>query len=426
MGIWTPQGWRVHEKRWGNATPVTVSLSGDGHTTFFPNALRDPALGKVAWTDDLHLKDDPFTDGGIYPADPRVEYPAGRPRWAVSHTLLCYPFADHGLYTHEYTWDLRHGHLQTHFRHHVVEKARTDSRDGLTVRVARTPISQTIEGNVHYPLPNSAVRGVWDDAARSSRNYYTRRVLQKIGMHNGVYANAPFAPVVQCYGMYEVRPEERLDGIFDSDSGLCIDERRAIEELKIAFDEPKIALLPLEPYRMTRSRVYECEIGLMSRLFGTVDRAFLEAAKTKLGTKFSPGVVGYAAQNAVASDEIGYCGYCATCDLDDDGHVSEQDLSRIEKHLGREVRLNLYRHAYYGGDWLSTTICLTPDHEPGTPAIADYEYGGGYEAGSGVVKLLETPGPDRDVWVEYHYDAPAAPGENNIRVHLYRELLNRG
>ena len=42
----------------------------------------------------------------------------------------------------------------------------------------------------------------------------------------------------------------------------------------------------------------------------------------------------------------------------------------IERHLGRTVRLNLYHGAYFGGDWLSTTICLEPNHQPGAPAIA--------------------------------------------------------
>ena len=53
--------------------------------------------------------------------------------------------------------------------------------------------------------------------------------------------------------------------------------------------------------------------------------------------------------------------------------------------------------------------------------MADYEYGGGYDGMAGIVRLLDAPGPDQPVWVEYHYDTPAEPGEGNIRVHLYRE-----
>src|SRR4051812_45010582 len=86
MGIWTPHGWRVHRKRFGKAERLTATLSGDGRTTFFPHALLDPRTQQLEWQDDLHLADDPFTDAGIYPADPRIEHPPGNPRWAVSHT----------------------------------------------------------------------------------------------------------------------------------------------------------------------------------------------------------------------------------------------------------------------------------------------------------------------------------------------------
>ena len=34
FGIWTPHGWRVHEKRFGKAERFTVALSGDGKTTY--------------------------------------------------------------------------------------------------------------------------------------------------------------------------------------------------------------------------------------------------------------------------------------------------------------------------------------------------------------------------------------------------------
>ena len=174
FGIWTPQGWRVHKKRWGRAACLTRHLSGDGKTTVFPGALLDPETGQVEWQDDLHLERDSFTDGGIYPADPRVEYPVGTPRWAVSHTLLCYPVADHNLHTHEYTWDLAAGNLRTHFRKHVsLEEGMTDPVDGMTVTVKGRPISQTIEGNKRYAMPNSAVRGVWADSEKRGENFYT-------------------------------------------------------------------------------------------------------------------------------------------------------------------------------------------------------------------------------------------------------------
>ena len=51
MGIWTPQGWRVHRKRFANARVVSVALDGDGKTTFFPEALLDPKTRRVEWQD---------------------------------------------------------------------------------------------------------------------------------------------------------------------------------------------------------------------------------------------------------------------------------------------------------------------------------------------------------------------------------------
>lgn len=423
MGIWTPHGWRVHKKRWGRAERLTVTLSGDGRRTFFPGALCDPVSKRVEWQDDLHLKDDPFTDAGIYPSDPRVEYPAGRPRWAVSHTLLCYPVADHTLYTHEYTWDMTHGHLQTHFRKHVqLEEAVTDNHDGMTVRVRHTPISRTIEGNVHYPLPNSAVRGVWREPDKSGPNLYARRVVQKIAMHNGVYAVAPRTPVVQCHGMYEMTSTEADDTkMFDAATGECRDLDRLRDAWFIPIDQPKLGLLRF-PVRREKSRVYEGEVGMTAEMFGEVDQSQLKLLEERLGAKLEMGLVGYAHENAVDSDDKGYRGYDCTFDLNNDGVIDEQDRAILAAHLGRRVRYNLYLDAYFGGDWLTTSINIgNTEHQPGTPALADYEYGGGYDAESGTVRLLETPGPGERVYVEYHHDAPAEPGEGNIVIHLFRE-----
>jgi len=422
FGVWTPCGWRVHRKRFGRAQRLTVRLSGDGKTTFFPNALLDPVSQRVEWQDDLHQADDPFTDAGIYPCDPRIEYPPGTPRWAVSHTLLCYPVADHNLYTHEYTWDMVSGHLQTHFRNHVkCEAARTDACYGRTVSVAHKPISTTIEGNVLYPNNNSAVRGVWANPLKTGRNFYARRVLQKIAMHYGVYAVAPLTPVVQCRGMYELQPSDTIDGLFDQETDECRDPNELASRLRIAVDAPKLGLLELGPFTTVQSWVYEGQLSMMSRQFGVVEKSLLDAARKHLNARFDPGRVGYAFENAVDSDDKGYAGYTTRFDFDEDGVITEADLAVIETNLGRSVRLNLYHGAYFGGDWLSTTVCLTPNHEPGASAVADYAVGGGYDADSGVIQLLDTPGPNQPVWIEYHYDAPAETGTNNIVIHLYRE-----
>ena len=423
MGIWTPAGWRVHQKRFGKAKRLSVALSGDGKTTFFPHALLDPDTGKVEWQDDLHLTDDSLTDGGIYPADPRVEYPANQPRWAISHTLLCYPVADHNLYTHEYTWDLTHGHLQTHFRKQVLlEEARTDATTGRTVRVRNTPISRTIEGNVEYPLPNSSVRGVWTNPQKSGDNLYTRRIVQRIAMHNGVYLIAPHSPVVQCHGLWQVLPEDPMEELFDKDSGCCKDTARLIEQCRISLDVPKLGMFQPK-YKPVKSDVYGAEISLPTEQHAPVAVERLKALQKLIGSKFELGKVGYGASNSFDGDaeDLASAGYQCAYDFNNNGVIDDDDAAMLESHLGRIVRANLYFGAYFGGDWLSTAWCLQPEHQPGVEVIADYEYGGGYDSQTGVIHLLGTPGPNRPVWVEYHHDAPADAGENNIVVHLYRE-----
>jgi|GEM_PF-1831811 len=433
MGIWTPQGWRVHQKRFGCAKRVSIALSGDGKTTFFPHALINADSGQIEWQDDLHLKDDSFTDGGIYPADPRVEYPAGtnpshnpsqaRPRWAISHTLLCYPVADHNLYTHEYTWDLTHGHLQTHFRKHVLlEEARTDPIDGRSVRVRHTPISRTIEGNVEYPLPNSAVRGVWTNPQKSGDNLYTRRLVQRISMHNGVYMVAPHSPVVQCHGLWQVLPDDPIQELFDAESNCCKNPSRLIEQCGISLDEPKLGMFQPK-YELLDSHVYNAQISQPTEQHAAVSVDRLKALQQRLGSKFELGRVGYGASNSFdgEAEDLASAGYQCAYDFNNNGVIDDDDAATLERHLGRNVRANLYFGAYFGGDWLSTAWCLEPNHVPGVEVIADYEYGGGYDSQTGVVRLLDTPGPNRPVWVEYHHDAPAEAGENNIIVHLYRE-----
>ncbi len=421
MGIWTPHGWRIHLKRWGNAERLTVSLSGDGRTTFFPEALLDPQTGKVEWSDDLHLPDDPYTDQGIYPCDPRIEYPLDRYRWAISHTLLCYPVADHNLYTHEYTWDLNHGHIQTYFRRHIdMEEGLTDGHDGKTVAVRHRPISTTIEGNVHYTLPNSAVRGVWTEPSKVGTNYYTQRIVQLLPMLNGVYCTAPKSPVVQCHGMYATAAEDPLDMVFDPYTGNCKDLEALQKILLVPFDQPRIGMMRI-PIRQHHSSLYEGPIAMPKSLVGIVDNRQIDELQSRLESRFKPGRVGYALANHFDGDGQGASGYCAAFDYNNDGLIGNDDLEVLRSNLGRKVRYNLYLDAYFGGDWLTTSVCLETEHRPGISVIADYEYGGGYDAQAGIIHLLQSPGPNQKVWIEYHYDAPADPGENNIRVHLYRE-----
>ncbi len=421
FGIWTPEGWQVHKKRWGNATRRTMRLNGDGLTTVFPGALRHHSSGSVAWDDDLHVKDDPFTDEGIYPCDPRVEYPAGNARWAVSHTLLCHPVADHNLYTHEYRWDMRSGDLHTHFRRHVVrEEAITEGLDGKLVRVSGRPISSAIEGNRQWRLNCSAVRGVWETPEKSGRNLYTRRILQKLTMTNGVYIRTPHAPVVQCWGIWNTLDGDDLGDLFSPDTGVAPDPAAAAGRLEIPWDLPRLALIR-PTYRRVYSDVYESEVSLPGQEFATVEASQVEQVRARAGSTFGAGKVGFAHGEQTGQWARGYAGFDPCYDLNSDGTIDGRDAELCAKHVGRKVRINHYLNAYFGGDWVSTGVLLAPHHRGGTEAIVDYEYGGGYDPDAGLIKLLDSPGPGRKVWVEYFYDAPAEPGNGNIVVHTFEE-----
>lgn len=423
MGIWTPHGWRVNKKRFGRAELQTVYLSGDGQTTFFPGALRSPRTGRVEWSDDLHLDDDPFTDTGIYPCDPRVEYPPGRPRWQVSHTLLAGLVADHNLYTHEYLWDMTHGHLYTYFRQRVAcESAQTDSRDGRTVRVSYKPISVTIEGNVAYPLNNSAVRGVWLDPQKSSPNLYTRRTIRLLSMHNGVYAPTDPSPVVQCYGLYLVGNGDPLNDLFEPVTGRCTDRQRLQAQMNIPLDYPKLGMIDLKQSLIkVPSRLYETDVWHLPTIERQIDSSDVARVRARVGARFQPGACGYAYEPTRDQSHTGYRGYVTSLDINSDGIIDDRDVCLLEEHAGRCVRYNLYQGAYFGGDWVSTSVATNPELKPGDLVVADYEYGAGYDSQSGTIHLHESPGPNQPVWVEYHHDVPAEKGRDNIVVHIYQE-----
>ena len=193
--------------------------------------------------------------------------------------------------------------------------------------------------------------------------------------------------------------------------------------MRIPLDEPKIGLL-MPQFRQVESCVYEGLVSLVAEPYGSVTSAHLDQLRQRRGSRFALGRVGYAAANRFDgdSDTLGVEGYVPQFDFNDDGTIDEADEERLGRHVGRTVRYNLYLAAYFGGDWLTTSALLEPEHRAGIPAIADYSYGGGYDSQAGVIRLLETPGPNQPVWVEYHHDAPAEAGENNIRLHLYREI----
>jgi hypothetical protein len=421
FGVWTPTGWAVHEKRWGKASRHRLLLSGDGKTTAFPQVLHDTATNRAAWDDDLHVEDDSFTDGGIYPCDPRVEYPPGRPRWAISHTLMCHPVADHNLYTHQYTWDLASGSLNTYFRRHVVaEASRTDSHDGRTVRVTGMPISQAIEANRVWPLNCSAVRGVWTSESKNGKNLYARRVLQRLSAANGVYIRVPHTPVVQCWGIWRERPEDPVASLFNGDGGEAKSNHEAALALGIPYDCPRLGMIKPQ-YTKVFSPAYEREVLVAAQDVAAVEDEFLRRIRARVGAAYVEGQVGFGADGITGAWDSGYAGYDPTCDLNADGRIDDADLELCQQHLGRDVRVNLYRNAYFGGDWVSTGVLLENHHRGGAKVIVDYEYGAGYDPATGLIRLHETPGPDKPVWVEYFHDAPADVGQNNIVVHTYRE-----
>jgi hypothetical protein len=309
--------------------------------------------------------------------------------------------------------------LHTHFRRHVaLEVSRTDAKDGRTVTVANGPLSTVIEGNECYDLPNSAVRGVWDNPQKLGRNYYTERVCCLLNMANGVYVRAPWSPVVQCYGLYATAPDDNIAEYFDPETTVCIDRDRLQRELLIPCDLPRLGMIRY-PLQEVPSAVYDGPICVPSALFGMITPQHVEHLAARRGVRFEPGRVGFAATNSFDGLR-GADGYLPAFDLNGDGAIDGEDEALLRANIGRQVRYNLYLDGYFGGDWLSTSCCLEPEHRPGTPLIVDYEYGGGYTAETREVRLLETPGPNQPVWVEYHYDAPAEAGET-IRVHLYSE-----
>jgi len=186
------------------------------------------------------------------------------------------------------------------------------------------------------------------------------------------------------------------------------------------LDEPKIGMLDAE-FKKVPSKLYETEILNIKNHFGVVGPDHMEQLQQRKGARFLIGRVGYAAQSQFRGEcQFGRT-YDTTWDYNENGVIDEEDEQILARHIGRKVRYNLYRHAYYGGDWLTTYVNLGTEHQPGTRVIADYVYGGGYDSLSGIVYLLDTPGPDKPVWIEYHYDAPPEAGTDNIVLHLYRE-----
>jgi hypothetical protein len=240
-------------------------------------------------------------------------------------------------------------------------------------------------------------------------------------MHNAVYGRPPNTPVVQCHGIWPILNDDPVDDVFDVNTGLCIDRERAIQEMLIPLDAPKLSSINPN-WREVASDIYEGPLHMLGDPYNLVTADHLSQLRARLGCRFEIGSVGYHGGGECGIDMRLYKGYAPEFDLNDNGEVDEQDEQLVAARVGGKVRQNLYFMAYFGGDWLTSGASLDPEHPPGIPVIADYCYGAGYDADAGVIRLFDSPGPNQDVWVEYHHDAPAAAGEDNIRVHLYREI----
>ena len=409
FGLWTPQGWKTHRMRRLATRSESVTASGDGMTTVF-SGFAENACAVV------HDPDDPHSDGGIYPSGPRVEYPPGRARWAVSHTFLAYPHADQTLHGEEFTWSHPRGELATHFREHVaLEEAITDPVDGLSVRVKNTPISRIVTGNYAYDLCNSAVRGVWLNEDKSGGNLYVRDRIRICHPVNAIYVTVG-GPVVQVRGIWKFR---HGDEAAFSGTGDCVDHDLLIRR-GIPLDCPKLGMVGYAT-KLVDSRFYGGAVELIDSDFVEIDASWLAALQSCRDKPFGEQQVGYAGWKSWdhMTHIWGVAGYYAVnFDFNDNGIVDVEDEKTFKCAVGRAVRPNYYSAGYFGNDWLSAGVLLAPEMSDIAPVICYWQQGGGYDAESGEVRLTRSPGPGRRVFVEYFHDSPAAAGDGNILVHL--------
>jgi hypothetical protein len=204
-----------------------------------------------------------------------------------------------------------------------------------------------------------------------------------------------------------------------------------IEELRIPLHEPKVlaGYCNLEP---ADTGFCDFEAGISTFTEGSEVTSLMNNMATVpppsyiepfLGSRFLPDFARYAGTEPGrgSPDQVAlgveYAGYR---DIDSDGVIGEAEREFLKRHQGEIWRANVGDYGYFGVGWLSPGygLSITPER-PYHRYIAAYDYGGGYDPELGLINLLDSPGSNRDVWVEYHYDAPAEPGENNIKVYLH-------
>lgn len=389
-------------------------LSGDGRTTTFPL--------KHKITDHIHNFADPFTDFGIYLSNPKIEYPPGRRRWAISHTFLWFQVPDGDLYGKEYTWDVDNNTITTHFHEHVsLEKVDINS-DRQSVTVPRTPISTGVElrGNMFSTQCTSAVRGVWDNPEKKGRNYYVRRA-HILTPYRGIYYFRPYhTPVVQQYGIWMVEEEERPEQFFDTD-GECVDVAGVIEHLRIPLHEPKVlsdvdkvpyeTVCPNDPIFVRIHPRIKIDLSQVPSP---------DILQPYLGAQFQHSRCGQAGWQT-GSDN----GYQNGLDINSDGVIDVHDQNILAQHAGEVYRMNVGNWGYFGGNWISTGNEARSKNFRNEKAIfiCSYDYGAGYDPATGKINLFESPPASvNKMYVEYFYDTPPVEGNNNLKIYLHPKL----
>lgn len=384
-------------------------FSGDGHTRTFK--------AKHKLYDHIHDRADRYSDCGIFKSDPKLEYPLGRRRWANSHTFLSFRIPDGALYGHEYTYSVEENTITTHFHHHVAMEEATVNPDGRTVTVERTPISTGVEvrGNTFSRRCSSAVRGVWDNPGKAGTNYYVRRANVLTSPKRLIYFRPLHEPVVNQLGIWHVAEEEQPERFFD-EAGLCRDIEGVVEELLIPLHEPKVLCWSLERYEPRGSGDRFAQRLPEAMRVDLTPVPPVAALDRWMGAYFEHSRCGNA--GIERGDSTGYdCGH----DLNSDGVIDEADRDLLARHAGAVYRMNIGDYGYFGFNWLSTGNRPRNALHGQAPVryVCAYDYGGGYEPETGVVRLLEPMTPGRKVYVEYFHDAPAAEGRDNIRAYLH-------
>jgi len=387
-------------------------LSGDGQTCTFKLKTRFAGV--------IHNRADPFSDMGVFNSGPKVEYPIGHRRWAHSHTFLLYQIPDGSLWNNEYTWDDQDNTITTHFREHVDLEQVSLNPDGKSVTLADQTLATAIEtrGNTFTLKPNAAVRGVWDNPQKRGTNYYVRRANVMTPYKSLVYFAPLHQPIVNFLGAWLVDECENPQRFFNT-KGDCIDVDGVVDELLIPLHEPKVLALAAEIYKPSGPddpAGQKLPEELWPELIKVPPAAKLDRLLNVRFEKDSCGLAGW----ETGRDN----GYNPLYDLNSDGVIDEQDQAILAAHEGKVYRNNLFNLSYHGANWVGTSYgCNSRHFADQMPIyILSYDYGAGYDATTGRIELFESLPPGTKLYVECYCDAPAAPGEDNIKVYLHTPI----